>query len=141
MKHLSKPGTHYRTLDLKLSNALLKLQTGEFGKRVLVMKKRQMRKYSRDVLLSGRQILWMLYQHFRTNSDLGFINSIVDMYEVKRRGVKEIETFRNEWERVIESLLHKTSKNTLAILLYTQMSQSEVLQNNGQVQEEVPGPS
>ena len=83
MKHLAKPGNHYRTLDLILSAALLKLQTGEFGKRVLVMKKRQARKSSGARLLSGRQILWMLYQHFRANRDLGDINSIVDMYEIK----------------------------------------------------------
>merc|ERR1711954_422863 len=74
-------------------------------------------------------ILWMLYQHFRTNRDLSYINSIVDMYEIKWRGDKEIETFRNEWEMMIESLPEKTSQNTLAILLYTQMSQSSVLRD------------
>ena len=92
------------------------------------MKRRVMRK-GKGGLLAGRQILWMLYQSFRTNKSLGHINTIVDLWDVKWRGDGQIEAFKNEWEMMAETMPHKTSKNTMATLLYTQMIESNVLKN------------
>ena len=85
MKQLEQSGKHYETLDRKLATALHKLQTGEFGRRVNVMKRRIMRKEGHR-LLCGRQILWMLNHYYRTNRNLGHIHSIVDLTRILWKG-------------------------------------------------------
>ena len=128
MKQLDPPGRNYRTLDCKLATALLKFQTGEFGRRVNIMKKRVMRK-DKGKLLCGRQILWMLYNHFRTNKNLGQIHSIVDLARIQWRGDGQIEAFRNDWESLVEGLPYKTSRTYMAELLLDQLTKSIVLKS------------
>ena len=73
----------------------------------------------------------MLYHHVSTKTDLGHINNIVDMWRVKwlGDGDSHIETFKNEWEFLVDAMPHKTSRNTLAMLLLTQMTKSTVLKS------------
>ena len=56
----------FPTLDAKLAAALSKAIHGEFARRVNVMKEEQAR--SRRLMLNGRQILFLLYHHYRTTS-------------------------------------------------------------------------
>ena len=106
----------------------MKFQTGEFGRRLLIMKKRVMRK-NKGKLLAGRQMLWMLYNYFRTNKNLGHIHSIVDLAKVEWRGDGHIEAFRNDWENLVEGLPYRTSRTYMAELLLDQMTKSTVLKS------------
>ena len=80
-------------------------------------------------MLCGRQILWMMYHHFRTNRDLGKIYGIVDLAKIEWRGDKHIESFRNDWEMLVEGLPHRTERSVLAELLLEQMTKSTILKS------------
>ena len=69
---LSEPGNSFRTLDRKLATALTQTLTGELGRRVSIAK-RDILNASGDKpkLLTGRQILFMIYSHFDTNKKHG----------------------------------------------------------------------
>ena len=51
-------------------------------------------------MLSGRERLFLMYQCFRTNKNLGLIHSVFDLGKVAWLGDTHIETFRNNWDYV-----------------------------------------
>ena len=40
----------------------------------------------------------MMYEHFRTNKNLGLVYTIFDLSRVTWLGDEKLETFRNNWE-------------------------------------------
>ena len=45
-------------------------------------------------VFAGRQILFMVYEHFRTNKDLGLVYTIVNLARVTWLGDEKLEAFR-----------------------------------------------
>ena len=131
VKQLADPGCHYESLDRKLAFALTNIASGEFGRHLDNVKRRMFKNMDgkNGRLISGRQILWIMYKHFRTNKDMGSIANIVDLTKVPWRGDNQIEKFRNDWENTVVNLHFGVSRRQMAVILLEQMSNSMVLKS------------
>ena len=131
MRQLEDPGAHYESLDRKLAAAITRIATGEFGRHLQNIKRRVFGRFDEESgrLLSGRQILWILYKQFRTNKEMGTIFNIVDLMKVHWRGDPHIEKFRNDWEHTVVNMHHSVSRDQRATILLEQMSNSTVLKS------------
>ena len=78
-------------------------------------------------LFAGRQILFMVYEHFRTNKNLGLVYTIFDLARVQWLGDKKLETFRNIWETAIAGMATDFEEAHLTELLLTHMMNSREL--------------
>ena len=78
-------------------------------------------------LFAGRQILFMVYEHFRTNKNLGLVYTIFDLSRVTWFGDEELETFRNNLEATIAGMVSEVDDAHLTELLLTQMLHSKEL--------------
>jgi len=80
-------------------------------------------------LLSGRQILYMIYEHFRSNKNVGLVYTICDLAYVKWLGDERMETFRNNWETTLAGMSAQVDDSHLTELLLQQMMQSKELKD------------
>ena len=78
-------------------------------------------------LFAGRQILFMVYEHFRTNKNLGLVYTIFDLARVQWLGDEKLETFRNNWETTIAGMASEVEDAHLTELLLSQMMNSREL--------------
>ena len=115
----------WATLDAKLATALGKLFTGGLGRHVNTLESRSLRESYN--LLTGRQKLWLMYDFFRTNKDLGLAHSITDLQQVTWKGDNKIEMFKNDWEACVDGLVEDVPENLLANMFLEQIGNSQVL--------------
>ena len=90
---LADPGKGFATLDRKLASALTPIVTGELMRRITNAKRKALQTSTK--LFSGRQVLYMIYEHFRTIKNLGLVYTICDLAYVKWLGDERMESFRN----------------------------------------------
>ena len=82
------------TLDAKLAAALSKASRGEFARRINITKEEYATK---GMLLKGRQILWLVYQHYKTSEVEGEMLEMQDLLAV-RMVSEDLRKFLNDWE-------------------------------------------
>ncbi len=63
----------------------------------------------------------MLYEHFRTNRNLGLVHNVSDLARVEWLGDDRIEHFRNNWASVVSGLTTALPEDVLAEMLLAQM--------------------
>jgi len=91
----------FPTLDAKLAAALSKAIHGEFARRVNVMKEEHAK--SRGLMLTGRQILFLLYHHYRTTEADGEMLDLQDLMAV-RLANDDLRKFLNDWEMTLTGM-------------------------------------
>ena len=121
--------TKFKSLDLKLAAALSAV-VRDGGPENLIDDLAEMNReaMSKGSMMKGRQIVWMIYNHFKTNPNLAPVYSIVDLTALKWMGDNNIHTFRHMWNFITRNMVEKLRDNSLADLLYSQMKNSKVLQ-------------
>ena len=115
------------TLDRKLAAALQRYEVGDFGARVGILRRQVMEKS--HALLSGRQIVWLIYQLFRTDGSSGAATSFVELTSIQWRGdsLNQITEFRNAWQTACDGLKSDVTTDQRVGALLTQMRKSRVL--------------
>ena len=73
---LSSSGPLFNTLDIKIASALLGRAKGELGRKMTLEAEKSA---NAGILLKGRQLLHMVYEHFATNEKLGALYSVFDI--------------------------------------------------------------
>ena len=58
----------------------------------------------RGTMHRGRQIVFMIMLHFKTNQSLDLVYSIEDLNRLDRLGNKEMHTFRHDWNQYISQM-------------------------------------
>ena len=103
MDDLRHTDTIFATLDRKPAASLNEICDGEFERRLSHEEQRQMA--GKQQVLRGRQILWLIYQHLRTNPSLEGAYSINDLFHLQPPGdaILSMEKFRNSWNEVVSS--------------------------------------
>ena len=83
-------------------------------------------------VLTGRQILWMILQTFKTNADLGVVYGIYHFQSLKWPGddLRHLEEFRNNWCTLVNHQSEPLTDNQLAELLFRVMEHSPLLKND-----------
>ena len=84
----------FPTLDAKLAAALSKATTGEFARRINIVKEERAVK---GLLLKGRQILFLIYQHYRMSEVEGHTLDFQDPLAVVM-AEEDLKRFLNDWE-------------------------------------------
>ena len=125
LEDLADPGKGFSTLDRKLAAALTPIVAGELMRRINNAKRALLKQDGK--LFSGRQILFMVYEHFRTNKNLGLVYTIFDLSRVSWLGDDKLETFRNNWESTIAGMATDVEDAHLTELLLTQLLNSKEL--------------
>ena len=73
---LASSGPLFNTLDIKIASALLGRAKGELGRKMTLEADKSA---NAGILLKGRQLLHMVYEHFATNEKLGALYSVFDI--------------------------------------------------------------
>ena len=105
---------NFAALDAKLSAALTRIISGEFEKKVHIMKINAMASGNR---LAGRQILYLIDQHFKLNEQDGAVFGLEHLFAVTMRG-NQLEEFLYDWELVLAGVDKKPDDTTLEVLFY-----------------------
>jgi hypothetical protein len=129
---VEKPGATYATfanvgefesLDGKLFAALTKVMTGELGRKVNQVKETGTKA---GVLFRGRQVLWLVYDHYRMNDELGLIYDFRDLNSVRMRG-GSLESFLNSWENVLLGMKKQPDEVIIRALFLEQIRSSQAI--------------
>ena len=124
---LKQSGDGFRTLDQKLAAALSKIFSGELARKLSIAERRNLRENER--LLTGRQKLFSMYEHFRTNDSMSYAHDITDLTAVAwcGDGDDQIERFRNNWDGTIAGMVEEPNEKLLTEILLEQMVKSSAL--------------
>ena len=122
----------FKSLDLKLSAALgvmLKAAKNQVTERVHF---EEMQSFDKGEMLKGRQIAWLILQHFKTNPKMGVFYNVTDIGQVKWRGdtPRQVHTFMMIWKYILHNTKTKIPTDELAEILLTKLEKSNVLKGD-----------
>ena len=86
-KELVDPGRDFESLDRKLAIALQSILPKEVEMKINNVKAELLAKRGR--LISGRQVLWHIYRHLRTNVNQDAVYGVVDIARIQWLGDKK----------------------------------------------------
>ena len=112
------------SLDAKLASALTKVLSGELGRKVSQATEKEAKM---DRPIAGRQILFMIYHHYKTNEEAGALYDLADLMAVKWQGDGNLESFLHTWDSVLLGMREEPPEHYLEILFHTQVRNSAVL--------------
>ena len=116
---LRDPGK-FVTLDTKLLAALTKVAKGELARQILNFKETEA---GERRAVRGRQVLYLLDQHFKTNEEVGSLYSVEDLLKVNLLQ-DDLSTFIHTWESVVAGMSHVPDERTLRDILLRQRRRS-----------------
>ena len=109
----------FRTLDTKLASALAKVCShGLIGQEINTKSEEAAKN---NVLLRGRQILLMIYQHYQLGETQGALLGLKHINAVRFRSEAHLEAFKNDWEMVLTNMKSVPDQETLRELLLEQI--------------------
>ena len=113
----AESGAGFDSLDAKLASCLAKLTHGELGRRITLKMETAAKS---GQMIRGRQILWMVYQHFRLNQSYGSLYQVSDLMAVRMKG-DSLESFVNTWDSVIAGMHKEPEPEIVENLFYQQI--------------------
>jgi hypothetical protein len=78
-------------------------------------------------MLRGRQILFLMYDYFKTNVHMALIYSVTDLAKLTYPGGKNMHSFRHRWGLTTASMSDKLNHDTLASILLQRIESSNGL--------------
>ena len=125
MDDLIKPGTEVETLDRKLALALQSIIPRDLEIRVNTEKTTQLEK--KRVLITGRQVLWLIYRHFQTNPNQTKVYGITELATIRWFGERKNAKFLNFWNERMALAAGRTQYWMKAEILYSALKESQDL--------------
>ena len=74
----------------------------------------------KEKLLQGRQMAWIIYQHYKTSEQDGAILEITDLLGIQHN-YKNLKGFMSAWESTLEGMKEQPSDDMLETLLLAQL--------------------
>ena len=99
MSELQDSG-RFPSLDAKLSAGLSKVLAGDIGRQVRVAKEALGVK---GMLMKGRHVLWLVYQHYKITAEEGAVLDIQDLLAVSLAG-SDIARFMSDWDETLSGM-------------------------------------
>ena len=107
----------FSTLDTKLGSALSDLAKGELGRRLTLATEKE-DKDGRNV--TGRQLLKVVYDYYKTDEYSGVLYDVADLMEVKVKGDnpgwKQLQDFRDTWDETLAGMEKEPATDILEAL-------------------------
>ena len=122
----------FKSLDLKLSAALgvmLKQAKNQVSEQAAF---KEAEYFDKGEMPKGRQLAWLILQHFKTNPKMGVLYNVTDIGKVAWRGdtPKQIHSFMMIWQYVLRNIKTKIPQDELAEILLTKLEKSTALKND-----------
>ena len=127
---LEDSGEHrFHGLDTMLATALQAVVTkGELGR---TLSKKSVSALREGKLITGRQIVYMIVDHFKLNDSMAMVYSITDITAIKWRGdaPEQVSQFKSDWENILDNMDPNIDIGDEALknILYEQIKQSKAL--------------
>ena len=116
----------FYSLDAKLAAALTKIATGELGRRITLMVEQEA---SKNRMLKGRQILWMIHDNHKLDEERGALYDFTDLLAIRLKGDNQLGSFMTTWESVLSAMAHPPSPNIIEVLFLEQLRHSSALRD------------
>ena len=107
----------FATLDAKLLSALTNIITGDFARKVDTFKETEA---TAGRIVRGRQVLFMLHDHFSTNIKHVATYALQDLFSVQLRG-ENLKSFISNWDQVLAGIVQTPDESVLETLFYKQV--------------------
>ena len=101
-------------LDAKLLSALTNITTGDFARKVDTFQETEA---NEGRIVRGRQVLFMLHDHFSTNMKHGSTYALRDLLSVHLKG-ENLKTFISNWDQVLAGI-QKVPEESVVETLYS----------------------
>ena len=118
--------TPFATLDAKLLSALTNIITGDFARKVDTFKETEA---TAGRIVRGRQVLFMLHDHFSTNIKHGATYALQDLFSVQLRG-ENLKSFISNWDQVLAGIVQTPDESVLETLFYKQVKNCKAIQHD-----------
>ena len=122
----------FHSLDLRLSTALTLIIRNAPNARALhddlLVKEEQAQ--AAGTILRGRQILFLMYESFKTNTHMALLYNVTDLSALKYPGDSQLHHFRHQWDLITESMTDSIGQDTLATVLLTKIDTSNELRDD-----------
>ena len=104
-------------LDTKLHTAIAEKCHGTLGRQITqnVEDLEQV-----DIMMSGRQAVWMVYEFMKTNAKAGALFDLNDLMSIRLKGDK-LEDFWSSWEATLSGMKKKPDDDTVKTLFLKQL--------------------
>ena len=116
----------FATLDAKLLSALTNIITGDFARKVDTFKETEA---TAGRIVRGRQVLFMLHDHFSTNIKHGATYALQDLFSVQLRG-ENLKSFISNWDQVLAGIVQTPDESVLETLFYKQVKNCKAIQHD-----------
>jgi len=116
----------FATLDAKLLSALTNIITGDFARKVDTFKETEA---TAGRIVRGRQVLFMLHDHFSTNIKHGATYALQDLFSVQLRG-ENLKSFISNWDQVLAGIVQTPAESVLETLFYKQVKSCKAIQHD-----------
>ena len=104
------PGPNFELLDARIASALNKIiQNTHFKKKVSL---EEMKAHKEDRFLRGRQIAYLIYEHFRVTEANDSVQNYADLFTVVLRN-DDIQKFDSQWDEKLLSMTQIPSDDIL----------------------------
>ena len=113
----------FATLDAKLLSALTNIITGDFARKVDTFKEAEA---NEGRIVRGRQVLFMLHDHFSTNMKHGSTYALQDLFSVHLKG-ENLKTFISNWDQVLAGIVKVPEESVLETLFYNQVKNCKAI--------------
>ena len=78
-------------------------------------------------LVGGRQLLRMVFDHYKISEELGTLFDINDLMAVSFKGDQKMEQFLNSWDSMLAGMKSKPTDDVIEALFLKQLRKSQVL--------------
>ena len=113
----------FTKLDAKLLSALTNILTGDFARKVDTYKETEATNHR---YVRGRQVLFMMHEHFSTNIKHGATYSLQDLFSVKLKG-DNLRGFISNWDQVMAGIPKVPEISILETLFFNQVKTSKAI--------------
>ena len=129
---LNKVKKEYRAIDVKLCLALMSMlkTAGDVARVVRIeVEKLQRHRAKHDKILSGREVIAILFDSFRSSDNADVMFMIDNLINMKYPGDSKIYDFYTQWHAILEGMRAEDvpPKRTLRDILYKKIRDSTVM--------------
>ena len=123
MASLANSG-HFPSLDSKLKASLMRVVSGSLQMKIANDSEKAIRS---GKFLTGRQVLWMIYDHYRVDEEAADLHDVLDLSEVTCHGDQDIERWYLKWGLVLQQQRTEQPEKNLRSMFLKQMERAPAL--------------
>ena len=94
---------NFLVLDARIASALNKIIHNSHFKRRISLEEQEQKAQKQDRFLQGRQIAYLIYDHFRVTGSHDSVENCADLFTISLRN-DDIQEFDSKWDGILLSM-------------------------------------